>query len=923
MLNPKILPEDQLNFGGFEITEPLPLLTSKLYCPPVTPDLVRRDRLIMLLERNRQSPLTLISAPAGYGKSVLARTWLHSCECPSAWISLQESDNDLVIFLRYLLAALRHAFPTSNLKTQALLDAPRIPDTQIVTRYLINDLIQLEIPFILALDDLHSIQDQAIYDLLAELLHNPAPNMHMLLISRSDPPLPIASLRASQKMTEIRAHELRFTTQETSSLLHVMLEREVSEAIAAEWTQKTEGWVSALRLAVLSLRRRGQQDNLRVPIHGDSRYLQDYLLAEVLARLPQNYQDWLIKTAILDHFCAPLCEAVCRTGSETTSLSGESFIKWLVGENLFLIPLDDRHKWFRFHHLFQETLLHMLSSHSKSDELAAMRLRASRWFAENNLIDEAIQYALDAGDVKAAVQLFIQHRYTLMNTEKWHRLRYWLALLPAETVAQNPLLMSTKLHIAAYAGQDEELIRSSSKLEQLLVSLSPESVTYEIAQSELAAFCAIRDIVEIRKIPGAIQLAQSSLNRLPQRALHVRAIALGAKAIGLQMQGDLEQGVALIRNVLSEDTWPIGLKAKMWQYLCTLFLHEGDLTSALSAARTGLEIAEKSMIPETISFCRYHLGVVHYLSDELSKAEQYLLALFDNRESSAPLYVANGSYVLGLIYQQQGRMAEAVKIINVLESHFQEIQNLHALGFLHAFRIELLLRNGDMAKSILLSKSVKFDRIPIWFFYVPQLTGIKLLLAEGTSDKRKLALTRLKVLEGDMRKIYRKNVLIEVLALQALVYDAQGDEPRALEKLKEALVLGLPGGNIRSFVDLGDPMVDLLLRLRSQESSWEFRHYIDRILAAFPKELYAGETNKPAYERPIDPTSPEPLLEPLTRREQQILSLLATDRSLQEIAGNLHIASGTVYSHTKNIYSKLYVHKRREAVQRGRELGII
>jgi len=273
--------------------EPLPLLTTKLYRPPVTPDLEQRDRLIERLQRNRQRPLTLISAPAGYGKTMLASMWLESCGCPSAWLSLDEADNDLLTFVRYLLAAVLSAFPTLELKTLSLLDAPTVASVPVLARYLLNDLAQVEGRFILALDDIHLIQEQAILKLLGELLHHSPPFLHLVLVGRHDPDLPIPSLRARSQVTEIRAQDLRFTPEETAGLLRQMLLREVDEAVAAEWTQRTEGWVTALRLAALSLRHRGWSDGLAVNIEGDNRYIQEYLLAEVLSHLPAAKQAWL------------------------------------------------------------------------------------------------------------------------------------------------------------------------------------------------------------------------------------------------------------------------------------------------------------------------------------------------------------------------------------------------------------------------------------------------------------------------------------------------------------------------------------------------------------------------------------------------------------------------------------------------------
>ena len=898
--------------------DPLPLLTTKLYRPPVTPDLEQRARLIERLQRNRQRPLTLISAPAGYGKTMLASLWLESCGCPSAWLSLDEADNDLPTFVRYLLAAVLSAFPTLELKTQSLLDAPTAASVPVLARYLLNDLAQIENRFILALDDIHLIQEQAILDLLGELLHHSPPFLHLVLIGRYDPDLPIPSSRARSQVTEIRAPDLRFTPEETAGLLRQMLQREIDDAVAAEWTQRTEGWVTALRLAALSLRHRGWSDGLAVNIEGDNRYIQEYLLAEVLSHLPAAKQAWLLKTSILDRFCAPLIEAVCLTGpGESASLAnvtGEVLISRLQRENLFLVPLDGRGEWFRFHHLFQQYLLGLLQAQLGATEVAALRRRASGWYAENGLLQEALQYALRAGDVDAAVHLVEQRRYDLMNRERWSLLGRWLALLPEDAVQESLPLMSARGYLAVHRGQNLEMVTVQQQAERLLAKLSPESAEVQTTRAEFSVIQGALDIL-VGQPTRAIAAARRSMEMLPPQALHIRSIAIATTAIGLQMQGDLKQGVALIEKAFAIPSWPAGLRAKLAHYLCIAYFQEGYLGSILRTAREYLPIAEQLHLGESLSFVRYHLGSAHYQRNEFAQAERYLLALWQDRAISAPNYLAMGTFALALSYLAQDRLVEAEQVIDLISAHFQETRDSFALANTEAFRVELALRKGDLVEARYLSRSIDFDmRPPIWFFYVPQLTAMKLLLAEGTVSSLDEARTRLDALDEQMHKIRRNNVRIDVLALQALVCDAQGDETTALQKLRAALELGSIGENIRTFVDLGRPMAGLLTRLSETHADSRVTSYIDRILAAFAAEDPAKKRQK------LQPATT--LLEnPLTLRERQVIRLLATDLSPQDVAHKLVISPHTLNTHTKNIYHKLEVHKRAEAVRRARELG--
>lgn len=922
--------------GQLAGTASLPLLTTKLYRPPTTPHLEQRDRLIERFERNRQRSLTLILAPAGYGKTTLASVWLEFSDWASAWFSLDEGDNDLITFVRYLLAAVKGTFPDLELKIESLLDAPNLPSVPVLARYLLNDFDQLQEPLLLALDDVHLITEPAVFELVNQLLRHPSPFLHLALIGRHTPPLPIASLRAQGQVTEIRAPDLRFTPQETAGLLGRMLDREIDPAVAEEWTEKTEGWVTALRLAGLSLRYRDQTQDLHASTQADSRYLRDYLLAEVMAHLPAAHQAWLVKTSVLDRFCAPLCEAVCQAGAECaeTGLDGEAFIAWLERENLFLVPLDARHEWFRFHHLFQRLLQDMLASQVQAEGANALRLAASRWCAENGLIEEALGYALAAGDVTGAVELVEQHRYRLMNTEQWHRLDRWLRRLPVDVVTQNPFLIITKTYTVFHRGRDADMVSSLRRAEQLLANLTPGTEAFGILQSEIDIMHVLINVIAGQPVQSTDRV-QLGLKRLPAQALQIRSLALAAMAVSLQMLGDVKGGVDVIRNALAETTWPDELQARKMSYLCIIFFLEGDLSQVLASARTCVRISEKIQASITLNWGRYHLGIVHYLRNEFTQAERVLGALLKEPVITAPVYLAHGAFALALIYQAQGRMDDADQLIQLLGDHFRDIEDTIPFAYLKAMLVEMAFRQGKLAQARQLSKRASFEIRPSpWFFYLPELTPIKLLWAEGSRESLKEARARLDALDDEMRRVHRNNVRIDVLALQALVYDALGDETAAIEKLRDALALGEPGGFIRTFVDLGTPMAELLLRLQDQEAGDGFamsKHhsayrssnsYVDQILSAFPKEAVetaqARMSSQPGS-RPPRST----LVEPLTEREYQTLRLLATDLSTEEIAAELFVSIATVYSYSKRIYAKLAAHSRIQAVRRAEELGLL
>jgi len=384
-------------------------------------------------------------------------------------------------------------------------------------------------------------------------------------------------------------------------------------------------------------------------------------------------------------------------------------------------------------------------------------------------------------------------------------------------------------------------------------------------------------------------------------------------SICLQMEGKLDQGVALIRGVLEQRTWPAGFHTQLELFLSIAHYQQGDLDGVLRTASEYLQFAEEHNFSESICYGRYFLGIAHYLRNEFVQAEPYLLALLEDRAISAPSYLATGIFALALLYHATGRESEASHVIDLLSTHLRDVIDTFGWVISEAIQVELALRQGNLEQARQLSTGVNFDlRPPYWFFYIPQLTQIKLLLAEGSAEDLEEAHARLYDLDEAMRMINRNNVRIDVLNLQALVFAKQGDEPAGLEKLRAALELGGLGGNIRSFVDLGHPMASLLKRLKRQQASREYTGYLDQILAAFPEI-----SKSPAF------AIQSQLDIPLTDRELEVLALLAQRLSNKEIADKLVISPRTVKRHTLNIYRKLDVNSRQQAVEKAAELGIL
>ena len=449
------------------------ILRTKLYRPRYSGDLVQRPHLIKRLDARGQRPLTLVSASAGYGKTTLISSWLETCETPSAWLSLDEQDDDLVTFLTYFIAAIQTMFPATCQNTMALLNAATLPPLPVLGRSLINELDQLEPAFKLVLDDFHFILDKAVYDLLNELLRYPPRPLHLVVITRHDPSMLVSTLRARGKMIEIRSRDLRFTAVETAALLQQMLGVELDEATVANLTRKTEGWVTGLCLSILSLRHRDDLDRLLRSLPENLHlHVADYLMAEVVSGQPPAIQEFLMKTSILDWLNGPLCDVVAEL--DEPECNGQAYLEWLHNANLFTLPLSDQQGSYRYHHLFQEHLQNQLKRRYKPEEIASMHTRASTWFAKTGLVGEALRHALAVGDATVAADLVTKHRHELMNQERWRLLERWQNLLPREDVEKKVKLLLTQAWLMASKFRYEEI---PPILERVEIILGGENAT--------------------------------------------------------------------------------------------------------------------------------------------------------------------------------------------------------------------------------------------------------------------------------------------------------------------------------------------------------------------------------------------------------------------------------------------------------------
>ena len=900
------------------------ILTTKLHRPRSSGLLVPRRRLLQRLEEQRERPLTLVCAPAGYGKTTLISTWLEESEWPSAWLSLDDGDDDLGIFMTYVLAAIQTQFPRAVGETLALLGAVSAPPLSVLARSLSNELDQIDQPFVLALDDYHYIRDAAVHELLDELLTHPPRSLHLVLTSRVDPPLSLSRLRARHQMTEIRTADLRFDPEETAAFVEQEMRISVDERALGVLQQRVEGWAAGMRLIVLSLRQWGSVDLNPSRLRGHVQYVADYLASEVLKGQPQPIQDYLLSTSVLDRFTASLCDAVCLDSpgtvseqgeQEPCSLDGQAFVAWLQENNLFITPLDDQGEWYRYHPLLREFMQGRLRQEFGPEGIALAHRRASRWFAENGLIGEAIHHALAAGETGAAVQLVAQHRHTLIDKERWRLLERWLRRFPQSVIDESPDLLMSEVWVLALQGRWEEI---GPILGQVQGQLSQEALASDV-RGQIAGevdlfYCSLVSwMVDGTQMLG---LADGALQRLPLAWEYARGLAVMFKGAAYHVLGEKGRAYETLFGALEDGRHGPSYWGRVLTGLCILHWADADLPALERAAKRFVTIGQDRDLQQSLTLGHYFLGCVYYERGQLSLAQEHLLAAYEARHAIPLDFLLQSSLALALTYEALGRSGEARQTLSETYEFFRALQNYRLVLAMEAARAELALRQGLLAEANRWAQSYNpYPLMSMHTFRLSQLTLVKLLLLQDTGASRKRAADVLDQVRAFAEQAHNVFFAVEALALQAWLTVGQGDEPTALELLERAVCLAEPGGSLRVFVDLGPRVTGLLGRLRQRGIAPD---YIAAILAA-----RAAGASREVSAQQASPAEAEGLVDPLTNRESEVLALLAQRLTNREIAARLFISPGTVRQHTHKLYRKLGVHNRREAVARARELGLL
>jgi LuxR family maltose regulon positive regulatory protein len=921
-----------------------PILATKLYIPPPQPNVVLRPRLTGRLNEGLRlgRKLTLVSAPAGFGKTTLLSSWIHQLQTgltndapianpkskidnQIAWLSLDAGDNDPARFLTYLVAALRRVTPDLGAGALGMLQSPQPPPTESVLTLLLNEITTLPDHTILVLDDYHLIESPAVDQALTFLLQHLPPSLHLVIATREDPQLPLARLRARGQLTELRVTDLRFTRSEAAGFLNQVMNLDLSAQNVAALKARTEGWIAGLQLAALSMQGRDDATGFIKSFTGSHRFVLDYLVEEVLHRQPAGIQNFLLCTSILDRLCAPLCDAVCPPAARPRDVaphdvgpaSGQATLEYLERTNLFIVPLDDQRRWYRYHHLFAGFLRQRLHQRHP-DRVTHLHLRASQWYAENGLEIEAFQHAVAADDVERAARLIAGEGMPLQFRGAVLPVLNWLASLPSSVLDARPSLWVMYASALSMAGQltavEPKLQAAEAALQNagLVVSsaegpvLSPAEGADDHTRNLIGHIAAIRALLAATRYQPETIIAQSqrALEYLHPDNLPVRTATIWKMGIAYHLQGDRPAARQAYSEAMSvsEASGNTIIHIAAATGLGNVQELDNQLHQAARTYRRVLQLAGDPLLPGA---AEAYLGLARtsYQWNDLHAAQEHgqqslqLSQLMENTGQTIACQV-----FLARLKLAQGDVTGAGAILDQADQLVRQHNFVQRLPEIVAARVLALIHQDDLAAAAHLAET---HQLP--------LSQARVHLARGDPSA---ALAILGPLRQQMEHRGWQDEVLKVLVLQAVARHAQGEQDQALQRLDEALALAQPDGIIRLFLDAGPPVAQLLSVAAARGLMPD---YVGQLLAAF-QARHEDKTGEP-----VPPPTPaaQPLIEPLSPRELEVLQLVAQGLSNREIAQRLFIAVNTVKGHNRNIYGKLGVNRRTEAVARARELSLL
>jgi LuxR family maltose regulon positive regulatory protein len=870
--------------------------------------MVPRPRLIERINVGLHRKLTLVSAPAGFGKTTLLAAWTEQCDRPVTWLTLDDGDNDPIHFGAYLVAALQKVCPAVGQIAASAFQAPVLASGAPGLTSLINLLVKAPEPFVLILDDYHVIHDQAVHQIITFLLDHQPPSLHLVIATRADPPLPLARLRGRGHLNEVYQADLRFTTGEAHAFLKDLMALDLSASDVDALARRTEGWIAGLQMAAISMQTCDDVAGFVQAFTGSHRYILDYLSEEVFRCQPLDIQTFLLQTAVLDRLCGDLCDAVMETRAPNDgepTPAAQSVLEHLEHHNLFVVPLDDERRWYRYHHLFAD-LLRQRVQRETPELVPDLHRRASRWYAQHGWTAEAVDHALASGDFAWAIALILEVGWATFTRGEMTTVLDWIAALPDHLVREHPQVGILRAWALAKSGQLERV-----ELVLETVQAGARQAEADAVPGEVAAVRAY--VAGVRgDFARAAELAQRAFARLPEEDVFLRAIVAQNLGVAYHWNGDSRRA----SQTLSEAITLSRAAGQTYQTLTAMSIlgrayeMQAALRQAGATYREALQLAADAGDKPVPFAGMAYVGLAGVLYEQHDLVAAKRCAMEGIRLSKLGGFVAYqifGYTRLAQVAWAQGEGVGAVDLLQKALSLGQVAKYALVMALAEAWRIRLWIAQGKVAAAVQwaaahpVSTCDGLDAAR----EIEQTAVARVLIARGQAEAARDLLASLldrAEASGQMGSV------IKLLVLQALAFQAMDDVDHALSSLQRALVLAEPEGYVRTFVDEGVAMARLL---RAALAEGIVPNYAAHLLAICDAEAE------------IVPAAMASLVEPLTEREVEVLRLIVAGLTNAEIADELYIAISTVKSHVNHIYGKLAVEHRTQAVIKAQELVLL
>jgi len=861
--------------------------------------------------------IIIVSAPAGYGKSTLISHWVAQANANCAWLSLDNSDSDLGAFLRHLCSGISNWSPSAADFLQKILNAPELPSPNRVADMISAKIDASSDELILVLDDYHEVHDASIHLFVESLLMHMPESLRVAIVSRRTPRLALSRLRSRGLVLDIRLQDLQFDR----SAIQVLVKNQAGLVVDAQLLDKlqevTEGWPAGLRMLLLACAKDKDMRAYLMQLKGQVWQIQEYLVEEVLRQLPPIVAEHIGITAILDRFSSGLCESLIES-TEDAGVSGKQLVELIRNRGLFCIPLDESGEWYRYHHLFRELLLRQLRSRHSEGEIRQLHSRAAKWLDNEGQIEDAIRHFLLAESLELAVAVIVRHKDRLMFEQQWHRLDHLISLLPTDTVEDSLDLLVLASWVAGRMG------RVSQEFE--FAQIAQEKIDIERRAGTVDDVLYGQNCAQCSMVPwfngdgqAALAAADKALEYLPLSHTFARAEATMMRAVYMQMAGDAAAGQNALLDAIEKPGSEVGhFRARMLIGSCYLNWANGGLRELQHYATNLLELGRSESDDHAIVHGCWYSGAALYHLNDLGAAAEVVARVIKEESWPHQQSYSNCVQIMSLIHAARGEYSQALELSESLVSQHLKWRFTFHLADVHALQAELAHAHNDDVTAFQWANNFRSEHVTAGYnFSVAALLAARILLRSEKLDAQEKAAAILKEHQSFYESSNNIRFLIETLALRATLCDKIGDEDTADQLLGRAVSLAEPGGFVRLFVDLGPGIIPLLNRLELNEQQLK---YVGTILAGFERDDDKKKSDKSAG-GPL--TESASYLESLSKREREVLELLAQRLTNKEIGKRLFIAPETVKRHAHNIFDKLNVSDRRAARAKAIGLGFV